>query len=86
VIPKRLTGRSMLKKQLGYTAAWPSGKFVEVWGSSFKAFRCLFITTAREPRIRSMIDAQNQVGAPPGLFLYTTTSRLADKGALGPFG
>ena len=84
VIPKRLTGTSILKKQLGYTAAWQSGKFVELWGSSFKAFRCLFITTAGEARIRTMIDAQNQVGSPTGLFLYTTTSRLADKGALAP--
>jgi hypothetical protein len=78
-----LNGTSFLKKQLAITAAWQSGAFAEHWG--FKAYRVLTVVATGEARIRTMLEAQRRIGtAPAGLFLYTTTARVAEMGFLAP--
>lgn len=85
VMPKSLSGSSILRKLLGYTALWRESAFEAAWGPSFRAFRCLFVTSAGEKRIQSMIEAQQQlVNAPAGLFLYTTSGLLTTHGPLAP--
>jgi hypothetical protein len=81
---RRIKGKATyLRKALGYYAAWHQSRHLERWGEIAKSFRVLVITT-NETRITNMLALQARVGAPPGLFLYTTPHRLAERGALAP--
>lgn len=81
---KRLVGKtSFRRKLLGYFHAWREKRRAVLWG--FKSFRTLTVTTS-QMRIENMIAAQREVApdCPPGLFLYSTAERIAQRGALGP--
>ena len=85
VVPKHLSGTSILRKQLAIYQSWRTGEFPKRWGPSFKAFRCLFVTKS-EARVHHMLEAQEMVtrGGASRLFLYTTAARLATQGPLEP--
>jgi hypothetical protein len=71
------------RKVLGYYAAWNAGAHLKQFGEMARAFRVAVITTC-ETRIGNMITVQEHIGAPSGLFVYTTPERLKVHGALGP--
>jgi hypothetical protein len=84
VTARRIRGRATYtRKVLGYFSAWRDGRHVAQWGDVCKAFRVLVVTTSAA-RIGNMIAVQDYIGAPHGLFLYSTPDRLARVGALGP--
>jgi hypothetical protein len=85
VVPKHLSGTSILRKQLAIYHAWRTGELHKRWGPSFKAFRCLFVTKS-EARVHHMLESQEMVtrGAASNLFHYTTAARLATQGPLQP--
>lgn len=84
ILAHRIKGRAtILRKIVGYTSAWSAGMHVAQWGAMCKALRVLVVTTS-DTRITNMLAVQQHVGAPPGLFLYTTRDRLTHFGALGP--
>jgi hypothetical protein len=81
---RRLKGKATyLRKVLGYTAAWRSGKHLAQFGACAKAFRVAVITTS-DARIGNMIAIEQRLAAPAGLFVHTTPQRLAEYGPLGP--
>jgi hypothetical protein len=78
----KLTKSSFRRKLIGYAQAFDKKKHAEVWG--FQSFRVLTVTTS-DARIESMLAAQREAtDAPAGLFLYSTSERIAAHGALGP--
>jgi hypothetical protein len=80
----RLVGKSSFrKKQIGYFHFFKQGLHTERFAMA--RFRVLTVTTS-ETRIQTMIDAQREVtnDTAAGLFLYSTTERIAKHGALGP--
>jgi hypothetical protein len=80
----RLVGKSSIRRKLlAYYHARGQKKFAETWG--FKSCRVLIVTTS-DSRIESMVKAQQRLApqCPPGLFLYSTSERIAQRGALGP--
>jgi hypothetical protein len=81
---KRLRGRATwARKTIGYVAAWSQGLHVRQWGEMCKAFRVLVITPSHE-RACNIIELQQTIGAPPGLFLFTSLDALRGHGALSP--
>lgn len=81
---RRLKGKATyFRKLLTYTACWSADMHTQQWGDFCKAFRVLTVTTS-DARIRTMIDAQQEIGAPAGLFLFSTLDRIKQHGALGP--
>lgn len=81
---RRLKGKATyFRKLLTYTACWAANKHTQQWGDFCKAFRVLSVTTS-DTRVRNMIDAQLEIGAPAGLFLFSTLDRIKQHGALGP--
>jgi hypothetical protein len=84
IAARRLRGKATyFRKLLAYTACWSASTHIQQWGEFCKAFRVLTVTTS-ETRIRNMIDAQTEIGAPGGLFLFSTLDRIKANGALGP--
>jgi protein involved in plasmid replication-relaxation len=84
ITAKRIKGKATyFRKVLGYTCAWRDGLFVAQWGPMCKSLRIL-VETVSEAHIATMIKTQDFIGAPAGLFLYTTTDRLSQHGVLGP--
>jgi hypothetical protein len=84
ITTKRLRGRpTWARKTIGYVAAWSEGLHVRQWGEMCKAFRVLVITPSRD-RARNIIELQQKIGAPPGLFLFTSLHALRERGALSP--
>jgi hypothetical protein len=84
ITARRIKGRAtFFRKVLGYTAIWHRGQHIKQFGAMCKTMRVL-VTTTSEMRIKNMIDTQEHVGAPPGLFLYSTRERIEREGALGP--
>lgn len=81
---RRLKGKATyFRKLLTYYAAWAVQKHTQQWGDFCKSFRVLSVTTS-DTRITNMINAQVEIGAPAGLFLFTTLQRLNQQGALAP--
>jgi DNA-binding MarR family transcriptional regulator len=81
---RRLKGKATyFRKLLTYYAAWAANTHTQQWGAFCKAFRVLSITTS-DTRVANMIDAQREISAPAGLFLFSTLERIAEQGALGP--
>jgi hypothetical protein len=84
ITAKRIKGKAtFFRKALGYMCAWKDGLFVAQWGPMCQSLRILVETTT-EAHIATMIKTQEFIGAPPGLFLYTTTDRLTQHSVLGP--
>lgn len=80
---RQLRGKaSYLRKVLGYTASFLAGTHVAHWGVMFRALR-VGVITQNETRIANMLDIQKYVGAPAGMFVYSTPERLEKFGALG---
>lgn len=84
IASRTLVGKSSIRRKLiGYHQAWLQKRHMERWG--FKSFRVLLLTPS-EKRLENMIAAQQAVvgGEGSNLFLFSTPSRIAEKGALGP--
>lgn len=80
----RIQGRAtFLRKLVGYTSCWREKRHITQWSDAFRAFRALVVSTS-EARIQHMMRLQTTVGAPAGLFAYSTPERLNNIGALGP--
>jgi hypothetical protein len=80
---KRLSRASWTRKTIGYVAAWSQGLHIEQWGEMCRSFRVLVITPSLG-RARNIIELQREIGAPPGLFNFTTPELLRERGALAP--
>jgi len=83
--PERLSGKSTIRrKQTVFFEAFKQNRYRELWG--FERLRVLFVTTGSDRRIEGMIRSQLEVtnGRAAGMFLYSTTDRIAELGALGP--
>jgi hypothetical protein len=80
---KKLTGTSSVaKKFFVYWNGFRTEEHTRRWG--FQRFRVLFVTNT-EARIATMIDRALEItGKPTGLFLFTTTERLAQEGPFAP--
>jgi hypothetical protein len=80
----RLKGKAtFLRKLTAYTACWRAGTFTTQFGAWAKSLRVAVVTTS-DSRVDNMLALHSYVGAPPGLFVYTTPARLSEHGPLGP--
>lgn len=84
IASRTLVGKSSIRRKLiGYHQAWLQKRHTERWG--FQSFRVLLLTPS-EKRLENMIAEQQAVvgGEGTNLLLFSTPSRIAEKGALGP--
>lgn len=84
VKPHKLSSQSTIyKKQLGLYHAFKQDLHRTTWG--WARLRVLFITTT-ESHVETMLAAQREAtqDGVHGMFLYTTKSRIAEHGVLGP--
>lgn len=77
----RITSTAIYKKLLAYNATALQGFHTQRFG--FKNFRVLFVTESPEGRrVKTMVKAAQDLGAPPGQFLFASSQELEREGAL----